>query len=395
MRYIKRFNENVDIRGVEKTLPQKLELFTSNGNFEYNLQKFTNDGVVLSANYIKSDNSPKNVPGDLVINEPQLVRFILHFFETEGNKKVNVSIFYGQTCKFEFSIENPDLLKVITFNGIKSKFDPDTLFGFNTNSVKDLLNFFNSLGYTLTEQHLNFLDKYPNSYQHYTESIKMTPIFDNGMILVIDNHEPNKSAYLQNVINFLVKRGITFKVTASLAEADTIIKSENVIGVLSTGSDYMISSSKVPEKIQALSHKILKEVNKPVMAMCFGYQSMAYFYGSKVVDSGDFFHDNTNLSFWKKDCPIFKGMDLDKFQFSVSFHDVVSNCPPGFDVIAKMKDHIIGIQSVDKMRWGLGFHPEDIERTYPILDNFIQICIDNQNKTRVFEGKKIKKFNQF
>lgn len=392
MKYLKSFNENVNIFGIEKHIPKSLEIFSSNGNFNYEFSNSKNDGVVLTLTYIKSKDS---LPNDSSVDEPQFVEFKFNFFDNSKGTKINVSVFYGMACKFEFSLEKPDILRVITFNGVKSKIDPDNLFAIEDEGVEQIKNFINSLGFSFTKEHFSFMDKYPNTYQHYTESIKLTPIFDNGIILVIDNHEPNKSAYLQNVLNFLIKRGINYKVTASETEADSILKSENVIGVLSTGSDYMISSSKDPEKIQKLSHKILRDVNKPVMGMCFGYQSMAYFYGSKVVDSGEFFHDNTELSFWKKDSPLFKGMNLDNFQFSVSFHDVVESCPPGFDVIAKIKDHIIGIQSVEKMRWGLGFHPEDIERTYPILDNFIEICIDHQNKSRVFEMRKIKKFSQF
>jgi hypothetical protein len=31
------------------------------------------------------------------------------------------------------------------------------------------------------------------------------------------------------------------------------------------------------------------------------------------------------------------------------------------------------------MRWGIAFHPEDIEKTYPILDNFINFCKQNSS----------------
>ena len=47
---------------------------------------------------------------------------------------------------------------------------------------------------------------------------------------------------------------------------------------------------------------------------------------------------------------------------------------------AKYKNNILGIENKKLMRWGFAFHPEDIERTYPILDNFIDICRSNEEK---------------
>ena len=134
-------------------------------------------------------------------------------------------------------------------------------------------------------------------------------------------------------------------------------------------------------------------INKPILGMCFAYQSMANLYGAKVKDSGKYFMDNIKLTYWDKESPIFQNINLDDCQFSVDFHDIVSECPKGFKVIAKYKDNIFGIENKKMMRWGLAFHPEDIERTFPILDNFLNICREMHNKSR--ETESIKKFNDF
>jgi len=217
----------------------------------------------------------------------------------------------------------------------------------------------------------------------------MKPIFD-GIILVLNNGEPNRRSYLPNVLTYLTTRGLNHIVTSSVTEIDSILNNHNVIGVISTGSDYRISSPR-SENEQELNHKALSSIAKPLIGMCYGFQSMADFYGTKIKDSGEFFNDNIKLSNWCKDSKIFKDLNLDDYQFSVSFHDMVCDCPNGFRVIAEHDGNILGIDSDELMRWGLAFHPEDIERTYPILDNFIDICKEVKN----IAESKVLKFKDF
>jgi GMP synthase-like glutamine amidotransferase len=188
----------------------------------------------------------------------------------------------------------------------------------------------------------------------------------------------------------LTTRGLNHIVTSSVTEIDSILSNHNVVGVISTGSDYRISSPR-SENEQELSHKALGGITKPLIGMCYGFQSMADFYGVKIKDSGKFFNDNIKLSNWCEDSKIFKDMNLDDYQFSVSFHDMVPECPNGFRVIAEHDGNILGIDNEELMRWGLAFHPEDIERTYPILDNFIDVCSEVKN----IEESKVIKFKDF
>jgi len=349
--------------------PKEISLYTSNGNFNYKLLKVYSDGLLIKATYFVNSNiTSKTLP----IDEPENLYIEIHSHSDEmGDKKTIINIVYGRANKFEFTIQSPDILKVINYNGFGSKFDSESKFAFSDKSILDFVKCLNSLGFKFNKDHFQFMDKYPYSYQYY-ESVSLSPIFG-GKILVLNNGEPNRRSYLPNVLTYLVTRGLNYVVTSSVSEIDSILKTENIVGVISTGSDYRISQPR-SETEQALSHKALKEINKPLIGMCYGFQSMADFYGSKVVDSGKFFNDNIKLSNWSKKCDIFKKINVGDFQLSVSFHDVIKKCPKGFQVIAEYEGHILGIENRELMRWGLAFHPEDIESTYPILDNFIDIC---------------------
>ena len=306
----------------------------------------------------------------------------------ENKQKFIVDVVYGKSPKFQFTIERPNILQVTNYNGFGSKFDAESKFALSDESIKDFINCLNEMDFDFTEKHFQFMDKYPYSYQYY-ENLSMKPIFD-GIILVLNNGEPNRRSYLPNVLTYLTTRGLNHIVTSSVTEIDSILNNHNVIGVISTGSDYRISSPR-NENEQELNHKALSSIAKPLIGMCYGFQSMADFYGTKIKDSGEFFNDNIKLSNWCKDSKIFKDLNLDDYQFSVSFHDMVSDCPNGFRVIAEHDGNILGIDSDELMRWGLAFHPEDIERTYPILDNFIDICKEVKN----IAESKVLKFKDF
>ena len=70
---------------------------------------------------------------------------------------------------------------------------------------------------------------------------------------------------------------------------------------------------------------------------------------------------------------LFNNIDLDNIEVSVCFHDFPLEVPNGFKVIAEIDGKIAGISNgVD--RFGTLFHPENINKTFTILDNFISLC---------------------
>ena len=383
---IKKFNES-QFPETSLNFPKEISLYTSNGNFTYELRNVYNDGSSIKSTYFRKfdDVETKFLP----IDEPSNFYIELHMHTNyENQQKFIVDVVYGKSPKFQFTIERPNILQVTNYNGFGSKFDAESKFALSDESIKDFINCLNEMDFDFTEKHFQFMDKYPYSYQYY-ENLSMKPIFD-GIILVLNNGEPNRRSYLPNVLTYLTTRGLNHIVTSSVTEIDSILNNHNVIGVISTGSDYRISSPR-NENEQELNHKALSSIAKPLIGMCYGFQSMADFYGTKIKDSGEFFNDNIKLSNWCKDSKIFKDLNLDDYQFSVSFHDMVSDCPNGFRVIAEHDGNILGIDSDELMRWGLAFHPEDIERTYPILDNFIDICKEVKN----IAESKVLKFKDF
>ena len=99
---------------------------------------------------------------------------------------------------------------------------------------------------------------------------------------------------------------------------------------------------------------------------------MAKFYGSEI-GSEDEVCGNINLDSYDKSELIFNGIDLDNTKLSFCFHDFPLGVPNGFKVISEIDNKISGISN-GKDRFGTLFHPENINETFPILDNFISLC---------------------
>jgi len=186
-----------------------------------------------------------------------------------------------------------------------------------------------------------------------------------SFIIVIDNTMPPEKKYLSNIINYLEKSNTNYVVADSSDEITNYCNTHNIVGALSTGSDYRVN-----EDSNVISYKALQDFKFPILAMCFGYQSMAKFYDVEILSGpeikGEFYLDNFDVSHF-----LFNDIDLNSTEVSFCFHDYPAEVPQGFTKIAELDGKIAGISNDHLKRYGLLFHPEDLTTTHIIIDNFI------------------------
>ena len=381
MKYLKSINELLayDSKVVE-FFPETIQIYTSDGNFTLKKSDVTREVDIIRASYYQNTASDGDITKD---GEPDTCVFDIHFVKNDNGFKTMVNITYGDQMKSEFSIEAPNKIQVGHYNGIGSKLDSETQFGFEDDTIQDLIKLFNSFnfGYKLTTKDLTFIDKYPDTYVN--EDIKLTPLFKNEIILVINNAKPPKNLYLNNLLNYLKSRGIAFEVASSEEDIQDISSKFKIIGAISTGSEYRINN--YDTKFSNYAYDSLK---CPILGICYGLQSMSLSYGGSVKDSGDFVHKHLKLTQVNKDHFLFKDVNIDNIEFSFSFHDVIDKMPDGFKSIAMLNDVVVAISDSDRDRYGLLFHPEDKEMSYPVLDNFISKCKGGEDEQeKLFQGK--------
>lgn len=189
---------------------------------------------------------------------------------------------------------------------------------------------------------------------------------ENDFIIVIDNTMPPENKYLANIVNYLDNSNVNYVVASNSEEITNYCNTHSIIGAISTGSDYRVN-----EDSNVVSYKALQDLDFPILAMCFGFQSMSKFYGVEILSGeetkGEFYLDNFDVSHF-----LFNDIDLNKTKVSFCFHDYPAGVPEGFTKIAELDGKIAGISNINLKRYGLLFHPEDIHSTHIILDNFLR-----------------------
>lgn len=361
-----------------KLLPKKITIVNNSGTYELVYSDCSVNGVSHKVEIMYFHSTPKS-PNDVNKDgEPDTLQFDIHMVKTndgtESNPddlKLNIDVTYGDAMVSQFSISKPGETEVGQYNGFGSKYDKETFFGFDDDSIKDLVEFFNRLGFELSVKDFTFIDKYPDSYT-YTESIKLIPGFNGDVVLVVNNTKPHENRYLTNVTNYLRERGIEH-VVASNEEEIKKNNNDKVIGAISTGSEYRLSNPQSDSECAA-SAEALKSLQCPILGMCYGMQHMGTENGANLATLDKVYTNHSTLDDYDKEHPLFKGVDLSNTQASFDFNDYLEDCPQGFKTIAKLGDKVAGISNDEKKHYGLLFHPEDIEDTQGILDNFIDMC---------------------
>ena len=370
----------------EKMLPEEMEVISHGRRHTLKKNDCTLNGDVCQFNYY---HDAVGEDGDVTEDgEPCCLEFDLHFMKNDSGIKMIVDITYGDHMVSEFSLESPNRINVIHYNGIGSKYDPDLHWGLSDKTISDLVRFFNSFnhGIRISVKDLTFLDEHEDSYKHdtnnkdhyYTDDSKLMKwgnsieeSYREKKILVIDNTKPPEKKYLEKVLSYLERRNVPYSVASSKDEMMHICSKEEISGAISTGSDYMSSE----EEFQQLSNTAMSYLKCPILGLCFGFQSMAKYYGSDISTGeqkcGTFDLERHEDSFW-----MFSGKDMKNLSFC--FHDYATSAPPGFKVTCTIDGKIAGIACESKKRYGLLFHPEEQERTYAILDSFLEKCMETK-----------------
>ena len=203
-----------------------------------------------------------------------------------------------------------------------------------------------------------------------------------NIFLIIDNSKPPESKYLGKVVEYMNISGVEYKVVSSIEEFEDISNKAKIIGAISTGSDYRVSTG---ENID-LSHTALESLECPILGICYGFQSMSDFYGVKI-DSGEEKCGNFNIDWHDEDFWMFKGLDLINTPLRFCFHDYPSTTPNGFKTICEIDGKISGIANDSLKRYGILFHPEEEYQTYSILDRFIERCISSSKNDMKYLSK--------
>lgn len=377
MTYIKRFNEADQFTilkdSVKDMLPDHISIYSTNGSYKLKKDVITRETDILRASY--SHNTMNDYDGaDNYDGEPDNLEFDMHFIGSGNTLKIAVDISYGDSMVSEFTITNPNKVKVGHYTGINSDADPDTHFGFEDDTLKDLCKFFNQFGFKLVPKDFNFIDKYPDTY--VKEDVKLTPLSDGQIVLVVNNDRASDGKYLKDLVSLLKMRGVEYQIATTPQDVKRISEHNKILGCILSGSEFSLINPGSDREGSA-SREALKILNCPILGLCYGAQLMSKESGGEIKSTGKRNLTHIKLSEYEPNHPLFKGVDMKHLDFSFDFQDMIKSCP-NYEVIGKVGSYIVAFGDNSKKRYGLLFHPEDTERTWKVIDNFIAMFHNNQ-----------------
>ena len=187
------------------------------------------------------------------------------------------------------------------------------------------------------------------------------------MVLMIDNYD----SFTYNIVQYCLELGANLKVIRNDELSVDEIRKLNPEKII-------ISPGPSTPKEAGVSVDVIKQLQKPILGVCLGHQSIAYAFGGEIIRAKNLMHGKTsNIEITIKD-DIFKELPL---SFRVTrYHSFVVNpknlpkniIPTSFSLD---DNEIMSIRVKDRPIYGVQFHPESIMSQYgkEIIKNFLEL----------------------
>ena len=187
------------------------------------------------------------------------------------------------------------------------------------------------------------------------------------MLLMIDNYD----SFTYNIVQYCLELGANLKVIRNDEMSVEDIKKLNPEKII-------ISPGPSTPKEAGVSVDVIKKVEKPILGVCLGHQSIAYAFGGEVIRAKNLMHGKTSqIEVTLKD-DIYKDIPN---EFRVTrYHSLVVNqnnlpkhlIPTSFSLD---DNEIMSLKVKDKPIYGVQYHPESIMSQYgkEIIKNFLEL----------------------
>ena len=178
------------------------------------------------------------------------------------------------------------------------------------------------------------------------------------------------SQYTQLIARRLREHGVYTEIVPYNYEIEKI-KAKNPQGIILSGGP-----ASVYAKDAYLVDKEIFNLNLPILGICYGMQTIAYFLGGEVAPSTHHEYGKAHLKI-KKETPIFNNIEDNSIVW-MSHGDRVEKLPDGFIAIGVSENSLYAaIANEEKNIYAFQFHPEVVHTVYgtTMLKNFAKyIC---------------------
>ena len=178
------------------------------------------------------------------------------------------------------------------------------------------------------------------------------------------------SQYTQLIARRLRENGVYAEIVPYNFEIEKI-KAKNPQGIILSGGP-----ASVYAKDAYLVDKEIFNLNLPILGICYGMQTIAYFLGGEVAPASHHEYGKAHLKI-KQETPIFNNIEDNSIVW-MSHGDRVERLPKGFKVIGVSENSpYAAIANEERKIYAFQFHPEVVHTAYgaTMLKNFAKyIC---------------------
>lgn len=194
------------------------------------------------------------------------------------------------------------------------------------------------------------------------------------MYLVVENTKDLRTAKMTpKLIELTTKLGRNLTVVSTSEELATVDR-EMIEGVILSGGPILLSEKSELFKYSKNFTALIEYPSVPVLGVCFGFQLLSVAHGGSVEKLQTKKEDLTEEIIVDPSSVLFEGLPelITVFQ---CHHDHVALPPIGFKVTGSAVDGTIqAVESIDRQRFGVQFHPENSDNGEAILLNFFEFC---------------------
>ena len=148
------------------------------------------------------------------------------------------------------------------------------------------------------------------------------------------------------------------------------IDGERIDGIIISGSETFVK-----DKGSAIIDESILKSNIPILALCYGFQYLAYRYGEP-----SFIKSSKRIRVYSRSFQIKQPFRLPKIKYSFWHKDYVANVPKDYDAIMKFKNKIIMAYNSKKNILGVQFYLYKYKKTVRLfLDAWISNCVIRSN----------------
>jgi anthranilate/para-aminobenzoate synthase component II len=151
------------------------------------------------------------------------------------------------------------------------------------------------------------------------------------------------------------------------------IDGKRIDGIIIPGSDYYVK-----DEGSAIIDECILKSNIPILAMCYGFQYLAYRYGEP-----SFIKSSKRKKIYSRSFRIKEPFHIPKIKYSFSHKDYIVNVPKDYKAIMKLKNKIIMAYNSKKNILGVQFYLYKYKNAVKIfMKHWIDECVISKPRSR-------------